>query len=110
MLTHSPESHRPPQAGSPQVVLELTVNNHPGVMSHICGLFARRAYNVEGILCMPIGSGAQSRIWLLLQADHRLEQMIKQVHKLEDVLTVQRHGASHEVFVRLEEFFRTSIK
>jgi acetolactate synthase-1/3 small subunit len=106
MPTHSPESHQPPQAVSPQVVLELTVHNHPGVMSHICGLFARRAYNVEGILCLPIGNGAQSRIWLLVHADHRLEQMIKQLHKLEDVLAVQRHGADHEVFVRLEEFFQ----
>jgi len=85
--------------------LELTVNNHPGVMSHICGLFARRTFNVEGILCMPIGTGAQSRIWLRVHADQRLEQMIKQVLKLEDVVDVRRHGANHEVFVRLEEFF-----
>ena len=95
-----------PRSESPQVVLELTVNNHPGVMSHICGLFARRAFNVEGILCMPIGTGAQSRIWLRVHADHRLEQMLKQLTKLEDVVGVQRHGADHEVFVRLEEFFR----
>ena len=59
------------------MVLALTVHNHPGVMSHICGLFERRAFNVEGILCMPIGTGAQSRIWLRVHADHRLEQMIK---------------------------------
>src|SRR5215467_7723697 len=90
---------------SRQVVLELTVNNHPGVMSHICGLFARRAFNVEGILCMPIGTGEQSRIWLRVNADQRLEQMIKQVLKLEDVVGIRRHGADHEVFVRLEEFF-----
>jgi acetolactate synthase-1/3 small subunit len=90
-----------------QAVLELTVNNHPGVMSHICGLFARRSYNVEAILCLPIGSGAQSRIWLLVHADHRLEQMIKQVGKLEDVHSIQRHSANPEVFVHLEKFFRT---
>ncbi|EMK3758521.1 ACT domain-containing protein, partial [Providencia rettgeri] len=36
------------------IALELIVRNHPGVMSHICGLFARRAFNVDGILCMPI--------------------------------------------------------
>jgi acetolactate synthase-1/3 small subunit len=75
-------------------------------MLHICGLFSRRAFNVEGILCMPIGTGAQSRIWLLVHADYRLEQMIKQLLKLEDILSVRRHGADHEVFVRLEEFFR----
>jgi acetolactate synthase-1/3 small subunit len=32
--------------------------------------------------------------------------MVKQVEKLEDVLGVRRHGAEHEVFIRLEEFFR----
>lgn len=88
-------------------VLELTVNNHPGVMSHICGLFSRRAYNVEGILCMPLGEDARySRIWLRVDEDARLEQLIKQLEKLIDVIEVRRHGARHAVFVRLEEFFR----
>ena len=89
-----------------RAVLELMVNNHPGVMSHVCGLFARRAFNVEGILCLPVGTGATSRIWLLVNEDQRLAQMIKQLENLEDVRTVRRHGAEHEVFVSLEEFFR----
>lgn len=89
-----------------RTVLELDVNNHAGVMSHVVGLFSRRAYNVEGILCMPVGDGATSRIWLMVGEDARLEQMVKQVEKLEDVLAVRRHGAEHEVFERLEEFFR----
>jgi len=95
-----------PQVRAHLAVLELTVNNHPGVMSHVCGLFSRRAYNVEGILCMPIGDGRLSRIWLLVNEDQRLEQMTQQLHKLEDILTVRRHAAEHEVFVRLEEFFQ----
>jgi acetolactate synthase I/III small subunit len=89
-----------------RAVLELEVNNHPGVMSHIVGLFSRRAYNVEGILCMPVGDGSRSRIWLLVNEDQRLPQMMKQVEKLEDVLQVRRHSADHQVFERLEEFFR----
>lgn len=88
-----------------KVVLELNVRNHPGVMSHVCGLFARRAFNVEGILCMPVGEGSDSRIWLLVREDLRLSQMIAQVEKLEDVVSVSRHGAEHVVFERLEEFF-----
>jgi acetolactate synthase-1/3 small subunit len=88
-----------------KVVLELNVRNHPGVMSHVCGLFARRAFNVEGILCMPVGEGGDSRIWLLVREDLRLPQMIAQVEKLEDVISVSRHGAEHVVFERLEEFF-----
>ena len=87
-------------------VLELDVNNHAGVMSHVVGLFSRRAYNVEGILCMPVGDGSKSRIWLLVKEDERLEQMVRQVEKLEDVLAVRRHGAEHELFERLEEFFQ----
>jgi acetolactate synthase-1/3 small subunit len=106
MPTLTPETQQPIRSGSPHIVLELMVHNHPGVMSHICGLFSRRAYNVEGILCMPIGTGEHSRIWLLVNVDHRLKQMIEQIRKLEDVVSVQRHGAEHEVFVRLEEFFR----
>lgn len=88
-----------------KVVLELSVHNHPGVMSHVCGLFARRAFNVEGILCMPVGDAQESRIWLLVFDDARLAQMIAQVEKLEDVIRVDRHGADHRVFERLEEFF-----
>ena len=106
MSARAPESQPLTRSERPQVVLELTVHNHPGVLSHICGLFARRAFNVEGILCMPIGTGEQSRIWLRVNADQRLEQLIKQVLKLEDVVGVRRHSADHEVFVRLEEFFQ----
>ena len=61
-----------------RTVLELDVNNHAGVMSHVVSMFSRRAYNVEGILCMPVGSGETSRIWLLVNEDGRLEQMVKQ--------------------------------
>ncbi|WP_272699848.1 acetolactate synthase small subunit [Desulfovibrio sp. Fe33] len=87
-----------------QTVIELSVNNHPGVMSHICGLFARRAYNVEGIACMPVNGGQTSKIWLLVNADDRLDQMIKQVDKLEDVLVVERYDRGHPVFAKMAEF------
>lgn len=89
----------------PHAVLAVDVNNHPGVMSHVVGLFSRRAYNVEGIFCMPVGDGATSRIWLLVGENEPLEQMIRQVEKLEDVLTVTRHPGDHPVFARQEEFF-----
>ena len=89
-----------------RTVLELDVNNHPGVMSHVIGLFSRRTYNVEGILCLPVGDGRQSRIWLLVNEDQRLPQMIKQAEKLEDVIAIRRHNADHAVFGELEAFFR----
>ena len=70
------------------IVLRLLVRNHPGVMSHVCGLFARRAFNVEGILCMPVGDGARSVVLLLVHEDDRLEQVVRQLRKLEDVVEV----------------------
>jgi len=94
------------QRNNPQVILELAVRNHPGVMSHVCGLFARRAFNVEGILCLPLKDGKQSRIWLLVADEQRLVQMISQVEKLEDVLQVKRHSEDVRVFEQLEAFFQ----
>jgi len=80
-------------------VLELTVQNHPGVMVHIAGLFARRAFNLEGILCGPVGDGERSQMLLLIGADARLEQVIRQLEKLHDVITVtQRSGLSRAAF------------
>jgi len=99
-------SNRNEQTALARAVLEIDVNNHPGVMSHVVGLFSRRTYNVEGILCLPVDDGARSRIWLLLNEDQRLPQVIKQAEKLEDVIAVRRHAADHAVFSQLEDFFR----
>ncbi len=99
-------TNRNEQAALARAVLEIDVNNHPGVMSHVVGLFSRRTYNVEGILCLPVEDGTRSRIWLLLNEDQRLAQVIKQAEKLEDVIAVRRHHAEHAVFSQLEEFFR----
>lgn len=90
-----------------RTVLELDVNNHPGVMAHVVGLFSRRAYNVEGIVCVPLGTGRISRIWLLVAEDGRLEQMLRQIEKLEDVLRVRRHGADPAIFQTLGGLFGT---
>ena len=71
------------------VILELTVRNHPGVMTHVCGLFARRAFNVEGILCLPIQDSDKS-----------------QIDKLEDVVKVQRNQSDPTMFNKIAVFFQ----
>lgn len=91
------------QQTAAQVTLLLRVRNHAGVMSHICGLFARRAFNVEGILCLPLEGGEESRIWLQVLDDQRLLQMISQLEKLEDVLQVQRFGPEMPIFDQVED-------
>ena len=86
-------------------VVELIVNNHAGVMSHITGLFSRRAFNIEGILCGPIDDGQTSRMFLLVDEDERLPQLIKQLEKLHDVLELnERDDYDRSIFKRLHEF------
>jgi acetolactate synthase-1/3 small subunit len=72
-------------------LIELVVKNHPGTMSHITGLFARRAFNLEGILCGRIGDGTKSKIYLLVKNDDLKEQIVKQLQKLYDVISVSLH-------------------
>lgn len=85
--------------------LQITVRNHPGVMSHICGLFARRVFNVEAIFCLPIGDGTRSLIWLRVPEDARLDQMLKQLERLIDVEEVRRYDTGSNVFQNLKKFF-----
>ena len=73
-------------------ILELMVRNHPGTMSHITGMFARRAFNLEAILVVPVPGGETSRIFLHMANEPKLEQVERQLVKLHDVLSV-RHRA-----------------
>jgi acetolactate synthase I/III small subunit len=83
---------------APDAVLRLLVRNHPGVMGHVCGLLSRRAFDLEAIACLPMGDdvddGARSHILILVKDDGRLEQLILQLRKLQDVLEIERahHG------------------
>ena len=88
-------------------VLDVRVNNHPGVMSHVCGLFSRRAFNVEAILCLPMNGGDESRIWLLVIEDARLEQMLRQMRKLQDVHDVRVMSEAVGVFAQLRSVMET---
>ena len=92
-------------------ILKLTVNNHAAVLSHISGLFARRSYNLEGVMVRPIKIGAAnnienlSRMWLLINEGDRLQQIISQTEKLHDVISVERHDFEGSVFAHTEDFF-----
>lgn len=90
----------------PSTILELSVRNHPGVMSHITGLFARRAFNLDAILCIPEGDGSTSRMLLQVCQDAKLKQIILQLEKLQDVIRVrQRTDLSDALFPELKKLF-----
>ena len=89
-------------------VIELLVNNHPGVMSHITGLFSRRGYNLEGILCGSIGEGSTSVMYLLIQLNDQYQQVISQLEKLYDVKEVkERNEYDHTVFYEISDLFKS---
>ena len=92
---------------SEHYVIELLVNNHAGVMSHINGLFARRAFNLEGILCGKIGDGSMSKMYLLVNNDDFLVQIVKQLSKLYDVKEVKVH---HEFDISVFNDFEALLK
>jgi len=88
--------------GTTPVILELVVRNHPGTMSHITGLFARRAFNLEAIVVVPFPDGATSRILLHMADEPKLEQVERQLAKLHDVISVlHRPDLAPEIFTRL---------
>lgn len=87
---------------SPSAILELVVRNHPGTMSHITGMFARRAFNLEAIFVVPLPGGETSRILLHMAEEPKLTQVEKQLVKLHDVLSVRhRTDLAPELFSRL---------
>lgn len=87
-------------------ILKLTVKNHPGVLSHVCGLFARRAYNLEGVMVRPVRDDKKlSRMWLLVDEEDRLTQLIRQTEKLVDVISVEQHSMKGSAFEATQEYF-----
>lgn len=91
-----------PEKQSPSAILELIVRNHAGTMSHITGLFSRRAFNLEAILVVPLPNGENSRILLHVHDLPKLDQIERQLARLHDVLSV-RHRAdlAPDIFARL---------
>jgi len=70
--------------------LAVLVLNKPGVLARISGLLSRRVFNIESIAASYSEEPDITRITLVVQGDDRiLDQVVKQLSKLVDVLTIQ---------------------
>jgi len=70
--------------------LSVLVEDEPGVLSRISGLFARRGFNIESLAVGSSETPNLSRITMVLAGDERtIEQLIKQLYKLINILHVQ---------------------
>ncbi|MEH3054506.1 MAG: acetolactate synthase small subunit [Patulibacter minatonensis] len=71
-------------------VLSLVVQNRPGVLVRIAGLFARRGYNIDTLAVGPTDDHDRSRITITIDgANHSIDQVQKQLHKLVNVLKIR---------------------
>ncbi|MFQ5575251.1 MAG: acetolactate synthase small subunit [Terriglobia bacterium] len=69
--------------------LSVLVENKPGVLARIAGLFSRRGFNIETLAVGPTDSPEFSRMTLVVEAEeHQLEQVTKQLHKLVNVVKI----------------------
>jgi len=69
--------------------ISVIVENKPGVLSRVSGLFARRGFNIESLAVGITEDPDISRITIVAEGDERdLEQIIKQLYKLIDTLKV----------------------
>lgn len=70
--------------------LSVLVQNNPGVLARIAGLFARRGYNIESLAVGPTERPDISRITLQVgvSTPQILEQIVKQLNKLVEVLKI----------------------
>lgn len=109
-------------------ILSLLVENKPGVLTRIAGLFARRGFNIDTLAVGPTDDSTLSRITLTLDGgEHPIDQVTKQLHKLVNVIKirdldpqetvarelalfkVQADGASRGEVMQIVEIFRGKI-
>ena len=109
-------------------ILSILVENKPGVLTRIAGLFARRGFNIDTLAVGPTDDESISRVTLTLDgAVHPIDQVTKQLHKLVNVLKIRdlepeetlarelalfkvaADGASRQEVMQLCEIFRAKV-
>ena len=70
-------------------VLAVIVENRPGVLTRVAGLFSRRGFNIDSIAVGETEDSELSRMTILVEGDENvIEQVIKQLNKLIDVVKI----------------------
>jgi acetolactate synthase-1/3 small subunit len=70
--------------------ISILVENKFGVLTRVAGLFSGRGYNIDSLNVAPTHDATASRMTIVTHGDEAtIEQIIKQLNKLPDVLTVQ---------------------
>jgi len=90
--------HVPGQLSGRKHVLSIMVENKPGVLARIAGLFARRGFNIDTLAVGPTDDPEVSRLTMTLDgAVHPIDQVTKQLHKLVNVLKIRDMGPEETI-------------
>ncbi len=109
-------------------IISMLMENEPGALSRVVGLFSQRGYNIETLNVAPTNDPTLSRLTLTTAGDDlRIEQLTKQLNKLVDVvkladltegahverdlmlIKVRATGAAREEIKRTTDVFRGQI-
>jgi acetolactate synthase-1/3 small subunit len=109
-------------------VLSITVENKPGVLTRVAGLFARRGFNIQSLAVGESEDPRLSRITITIDGEeHPIDQVMKQLHKLINVvkirdlepqsmvacelmlLKVNAEGGKRSEVLQIAEIFKTKI-
>lgn len=78
--------------------LVVTVENKFGVLARVAGLFARRGFNIESLAVAPTDDEDLSRITVVVDVESApLEQVVKQLDKLVNVVEIRELHPDHSV-------------
>jgi acetolactate synthase I/III small subunit len=78
--------------------LSVLVENQPGVLARVAGLFSRRGFNIESLAVGPTEREDWSRITIRVDASqHSIDQVVKQLYKLINVLKVNELTADDAI-------------
>lgn len=68
-------------------IISLLMENEPGALSRVVGLFSQRGYNIESLTVAPTEDNTLSRLTLTTMGDdHKIEQITKHLNRLIDVV------------------------
>ena len=87
-----------------KMVLSILIDNTPGALSRVVGLFSRRGYNIDSLTVGETENTEVSRMTVAVTGDGIvLEQIEKQIHKLENVIDVETEKPTQETLNALRE-------
>jgi acetolactate synthase-1/3 small subunit len=94
--------------------LSILIENKPGALARVVGLFHQRGYNIETLNVGPVFDGTYSRMTVTTRgSENDVEQITKQINKIIDVIKVSdlTEGEHHEhefILIKFNKFKQTT--